>query len=59
MGLIHSLLNTQCVTVREIIVFRDREKEMQTEKEGSDGIIVELIEVRLSDKVGKDKRCCF
>lgn len=46
---------SQCVTEREIIVVRGREKETQMEKGSSDGIIGELIEVRL----GKDEQCRF
>lgn len=44
---------SQCATEREIIVVG--EKETQMEKGSSDGIIGELIEVRL----GRDEQRCF
>lgn len=44
---------SQCATEREIIVVG--EKETQMEKGSSDGIIGELIEVRL----GRDEQPCF
>lgn len=44
---------SQCATEREIIVVG--EKETQMEKGSSDGIIGELIEVRL----GRDEQHCF
>lgn len=48
-------LFSQCATEREIIVVRSREKETQMEKGRSDGIIGELIDVRL----GNDEQSCF
>lgn len=49
-------LVSQCVTERDLIVVSSRKKGTQTKKESSDGIIGELIEVRLGK--GEQRSFC-